>query len=69
MGLSFDMSQKEFVHREGLDCPLCGREGSAESTAHSYSSEGASVVTDDMMCSACNGHWREIYTLSGYEKI
>ena len=69
MGLSFDMSQEEFVRARGMDCPLCGAEDGAESTDSGYTPRSMTVVTDNMMCSACDGRWKEIYTLSGYEKI
>ena len=62
-GKGFKMlTSKEYTEKSGVSCPECGS-GDIEG-GHIEVDEGG--ATQEIGCGACNSHWTDTYTLTGY---
>ena len=59
------MTDKEYVDRSGLVCPVCH---SDEITTTDSDHDG-SIIYVNIRCYGCNAEWTEQYKLSGYGEV
>ena len=56
---------KNYVKKGGASCPHCG---SGDIEGGSFDMDEGQV-SQDLSCNACNGAWRDIYTLTDVQNL
>ena len=60
------MTNQEFVDKLGLHCPFCNNPEHVEMEGIDFPDNG--IITCNSSCGSCGNKWKEIYTLTEYEK-
>lgn len=59
------MTDAEYCKARGTKCPNCR----SEDIEGGYMQVDGETAWQDIVCNSCGGHWRDLYSLIGFESV